>query len=277
MTLHDRARAFRLLHRPGDAVLVLPNAWDAMSARVIERAGAKAIATTSAGVSWVLGRPDGEGLGREEMLEMVRRMVRVVRVPVSADVEAGYGRGAPEDFAATVRGVIAAGAVGVNLEDGLDDGLRDPAEQAERIAAARAAAAAEGVELFINARVDVYLRQFGAERGRFDETVGRARAYVAAGADGIFVPGTADGPTIGRLAEAVGAPLNVLAGPGTPPVSELRRLGVARVSVGSTLSRWVMARVGQVAGALLEAGDFGVLDGALPYPDANRLFSSPED
>ena len=278
MSQHDRAAAFRRLHARGTApILVLPNAWDAMSARVVEAAGARAIATTSAGVSWALGHPDGQGLTREAMVDAVRRIVDAVRVPVSADVESGYGSGTPEDVAETVRAVLAAGAVGINLEDSPGrDGqpMLETAVQATRIAAARAAATAAGVDLFINVRIDSYLRQVGAEGDRFDETVRRAHAYTAAGADGVFVPVVVDGPTIQRLAAAVGAPLNVLAVPGAHRVDELRALGVARVSVGPGLARSVMSYIRRAAAELLDEGTYDALGGALTSPEANALFAS---
>lgn len=277
MSLRDRAAAFRRLHR-ADArtILVLPNAWDVISARLVEEAGARAIATTSAGISWSLGRPDGEGLTRAEMLDAVRRIAGAVRVPVTADVEGGYGTGTPDEVAETVRAVLAAGAVGVNLEDALGHGgqpLRTPDDQAARIAAARAAARAEGVELFINARVDVYLLEVGAPEGRFDETIRRARVYVTAGADGVFVPGVLDAPTIQRLAAAVVAPLNVLAKPGAPSVSELRELGVARVSVGPGVASAAMAVIRRAAVELLGPGTYAALRGGVSYAEANALVS----
>lgn len=273
----EHARVFRRLHeRRADAILVLPNAWDAMSARLVEAAGAQAIATTSAGVSWSLGRPDGHGLSRDAMADAVRRIAATVRVPVTADIEGGYGVGTPEDVAETVRSVIAAGAVGVNLEDSPGregEALLDVAAQAERVAAARASAAAAGVDLFINARIDGYLLRVGAEASRFDETVRRAQAYTAAGADGVFVPGLVDAATIQRLAAAVGAPLNIMAGPGAPSVRELRSLGVARVSLGPALARSVMTHVQRAAAEVLREGTYGALQDGLPFQEANGLFS----
>jgi 2-methylisocitrate lyase-like PEP mutase family enzyme len=272
----DLAAAFRRLHRsPDGAILVLPNAWDALSARVIEHAGARATATTSAGVSWALGRADGQGVTRGDMVEAVRRIVRAVRVPVTADVESGYGSGSPEDVAETVRAILEAGAVGINLEDAPGHGgevLLRLEEQEARISAARAAG---GSDLFINARVDVYLRQVGAESARLDEAVRRARAYIAAGADGVFVPGVVDAPTIGRLAGAISAPLNIMAGPGAPSVAELARLGVARVSVGPAITRAVMATIRDAARELLAAGTYDALAGGIPFADANGLFPAP--
>lgn len=229
----DRATLFRRLHerRP----LVLPNAWDAASARVIELAGAPAIASTSAGVSWALGRPDGQRLDRDEMIEVIRRMVRAVTLPVTADIEGGYGSGSTADVAETVRAVIGAGAVGINLEDSPgSDGqvLLAPERQAERIEAARAAARPTGVDLVINARTDVYLFQAVPPEARFDETVRRARLYRLAGADCVFVPGLADADAIAALVRATEGPLNVMAGPGAPTTKQLGKLGVARVSMG---------------------------------------------
>lgn len=268
----DRAGAFRRLHdRAAGRVLVLPNVWDAMSARVVEEAGAPALATTSSGVSWALGRPDGQGLTRDEMVGVVRRIAAAVRVPVSADMEKGYGAGTPADVAETARQVLDAGAVGLNLEDGADRAARrltDVARQAECLAAARAASP----DLFVNARVDVYLYQWGDEEARFDETVRRAAAYVAAGADGIFVPGVADAATIGRLAAAIDAPLNVLAGPGAPSVGALRALGVARVSVGASLARSVLGHVRRAAAEVLGAGTYDAMRDGVPFAEADALF-----
>ena len=279
MTQQDLAARFRQLHRPGaDPILVLPNAWDAMSARLVEAAGATAIATTSAGISWALGYPDGQGLTREAMIDAVRRIVAAVRVPVTADVESGYGTGSPDDVAATARGVIAVGGVGINLEDspGRDGApMLDSGVQAARITAARTAAVEAGVDLFINARIDTYVKKVGADGERFAETVRRARAYVAAGADGVFVPLVTDADTIRRLAAEVGAPLNVIGGPGVPSIGELRALGVARVSVGPGLARAVMAQIRNAAAELFGAGTYGALREQVTSPEANALFARP--
>lgn len=278
--LPQRADAFRRMHqREGGSLLVLPNAWDAMSARVIEEAGARAIATTSAGVAWALGRRDGEGLTRDQMINAVERITRVVRVPVTADVERGYGDGTPADVAETVRRVVGAGAVGINLEDapGRDGAtLMEADAQVERIAAAREAASGEGVELFINARVDVYLAQAGPPDGRFDEAVRRARAYASAGADGIFVPGVADAETIRALAAAVPLPLNVMAGRGASPgIAELQALGVARVSMGPALTLAVMGQVRRAAAEILQQGTYTAMADGLTFAEADALFARP--
>jgi 2-methylisocitrate lyase-like PEP mutase family enzyme len=272
MSLLDLAETFRRLHVRGTP-LVLPNAWDAGSARVIEAAGARAIATSSSGASWSLGRPDGEGTSRDEMLAVVRRVARAVSLPVTADVERGYGDGSPADVADTVRGVLDAGAVGVNLEDGEGPGaLTDEARQTARVAAAREAADAAGVPLYVNARVDSYLFGVGAPETRFDETVRRARAYLAAGADVIFVPGVIDAETIGRLASAIDAPLNVLARPGAPTIPELGALGVARVSLGGGVARAALGAAWRVATEVLQGGTYEALGAGVPIADMNALF-----
>lgn len=267
--------AFRDLHRPdAPRLLVLPNAWDALSARVIEDAGAPAIATTSAGVSWSQGRLDGQGLTRQQMMDVVKRVTEAVRVPVTVDIEGGYGGGTPEDVAETVRAVIDLGVVGINLEDTPGEGdevLLSPRRQAERIAAARAAAVAAGTDLFINARTDVYLFQVGPEASRFDEVVRRAQLYLGVGADGIFVPGVADGPTLGRLAAAIAAPVNAMVGPGAPDTAELYRLGIRRASLGPAITLAVAGQIRRVAAEVLGTGTYGSLAGALPFPEIGRL------
>lgn len=276
MTHRRNATTFRDLHRSGSGgLLVLPNAWDAMSARLIEEAGAPAIATTSAGVSWSLGFPDGQGLTREQMLTMVRRITDAVQVPVTADIEGGYGRGTPEDVAETARAVIGAGGVGINLEDspGHDgETLLDAGRQCERIAAARGAALAEGVDLFVNARIDTYLLEVGPEAERLVETMRRARAYVDAGADGFFVPDVIDPRTVAELVEAVDAPLNIMGGPGAPSVAELRRLGVRRVSLGPAVTKAVMMHIRRAAAEALGAGTYESLRDGIPFAEANGLF-----
>ena len=220
---HAKAAALRALH--GGGIFVLPNAWDAGSAVMIAAAGAQAIATTSAGVSWSLGRPDGQNLSREEAVAAVARIAAAVDLPVTADIEGGYGSD-PADVAATVAAVIEAGAVGINLEDSgaPGGGLFDPAAQAARIRAARAAAADAGLpELVINARTDVFLFQIGQPEGRLDDVLARAAAYAAAGADSLFVPGLLDLGTLATLTGAVALPVNVMVGPGAPDVAALRR------------------------------------------------------
>ncbi|GGM35998.1 2-methylisocitrate lyase [Micromonospora sonchi] len=274
MTTHQQRHAllFHDLHRPGTP-LVLPNAWDAASARIVASCGAAAVATTSAGVAWSLGRPDGDQLGREEALAAIGRIATVVTVPVSADIESGFGAD-PAGVALTVGGVLATGAVGINIEDALVSGtdpLRPVDDQCARIGAAREAADAAGVRLFVNARVDTYLREVGDPADRLAETLRRAAAYRAAGADGIFVPGVVDPAIVGALVAGIDAPLNVLAGPGSPPIPVLAELGVARVSLGSSIAQAAYGLIHRAATEALTQGSYGHIGDPLPYRDLNAL------
>ena len=271
-TQDDRARLFRSLHDPLSP-LALANAWDAASARLVEAAGATAIATTSAGVAWGLGAADGNRLDRDQAVALIARVVAAVDIPVSADIESGFGDTAAE-VGRTVGLVIAAGAVGINIEDAHTEPvspLRPTGEQAERIAAARTAADAAGVALFINARVDTYLRQVGDAAGRLPETLDRARAYLDAGADGVFVPGVTDPATVAALAAGIDAPVNILVGPGAPNVAELSKLGVARVSLGSWLAEAAYAVVRRAAEELVNDGTYTALGQSLGYQELNTL------
>ena len=268
-----RAAHFRALHR--GSVLVLPNAWDAGSAAVIEAAGATAIATTSAGVSWAAGAADAQGLSREQLVAAVGSIVQAVSLPVSADIESGYGPGV-DDVTATVRAIIEAGAVGINLEDtpGRDGAtVRTARDQAGRIAAARAAADAAGVNLFINARTDIYLFGIGDPEARFNDVQLRAETYADAGADGLFVPGLLDLDVIATLAEGP-LPLNVMAGPGAPPVSELAKAGAARVSVGSAIAQSAYQLASRAARELLTQGSYEALADPFDYARLNALLSA---
>lgn len=271
----ERLHALHVPHHP----LLLANAWDAASAAIVRSTGAAAIATTSAGVAWSLGAADGDQLDRDRAVDLINRVRAVVDVPVTADIEAGYGRTAAE-VGETVRLVIDAGAVGINLEDARyggpagDGPLRDIDDQAERIAAARAAADEAGIRLFVNARTDTYLRSVGAPDQRLTDTLTRGAAYLAAGADGVFVPGTADPAVIGRLADKLQAPLNILAGPGSPAVAELASLGVARISLGSSLAQSAYGLVRRVAAELLATGEYTGLDDHLDYGELNQLLAA---
>lgn len=261
-TQAEKAEIFRSLHR-GPEILVLPNAWDCVSARIVEEAGFPAIATTSAGVANALGYPDGEHIPAVEMLAAVRRIARCVRVPVSADLEAGYG-----DIAATAAGLVDSGAIGLNLEDAGGD----PAQHAARIATVRRVGRDLGVNLVINARTDLYLNRTGDPASRFDRACERLRAYIDAGADCVFVPGVADEDTIRRFVETLRFPLNVLAAAGTPPIRRLRELGVARVSAGSALARAAMGLTRRIAQELKAGGDYDTMfQMAIPH-SLNRLF-----
>lgn len=227
----EKARRFARLHEEG--MLILPNAWDAGSAVIIAAAGAPAIATTSGGVAWSMGRPDGQDLTREQMIEQVKSIVRAVDLPVTADVEGGYGPG-PEDVAATVEAAVAAGVVGVNIEDSKAPGgpLFSAAEQAARLKAGSAAAEAVGLpELVINARTDVFLYGIGKEEERLAEVIGRAEAYAEAGATSLFVPGLLDLAILEELVKSTPLPINAMAGPGAPP-------NTATSVPGSHVEKW---------------------------------------
>lgn len=272
--LNTQAQLLRSYHDPSAPVLVLPNAWDAASAAVIAAAGAQAIATTSGGVAWSLGRPDGQALGRDEMIDVLRRVAATVDVPVTADVEAGYGP-TPADVAATVRAVIDAGAVGINLEDSQAPGgpLFDVDAQTERIQAAREAAAAGGVPgLVINARTDVHLFQIGPPEGRGDDVRSRAKAYAAAGADCLFVPGLLDLAELATLVVVAPLPVNAMAGPGGPSIEELAAAGVRRISVGSGVAQAAYTMAQRAASELLTSGTYEALAGAIDFPTLNRMF-----
>ena len=270
-----KAEELRKLHG-GPRVLVLPNAWDVASARVLEELGFPAIATTSAGVAFALGYPDGQRISREDMLDVVGRVARAVRVPVTADMEAGYGT-TPKDMAETAKAIVAAGAVGLNLEDVTGDTESTQVEtklQSEKIRAIRDTSAALGVPLVINARTDVYLMPLGPEATRFDRTVERLRAYRAAGADCLFAPGVSDRGLIEKLVKAVAAPLNILVTPGCPSIPELETLGVRRASIGSGVMRSTLGLVRRIGKELLEKGTYStVFEGAIPFAEVNSLLA----
>ncbi len=270
-----KAEQFRALHDAAE-VLLLPNAWDVASARIVEQAGLPAVATTSAGIAFSLGYADGEKIPVEEMFAAVGRIARACHVPITADAEAGYGD-TPEAAALTARRVIESGAVGMNFEDATGEighPLFDLSVQVERIRAIRGAANNAGVPLVLNARTDVYLAQVGEAGARYDETVRRLAAYRDAGADCVFAPGVRDIATIKRLVADLRCPLNILASPGTPPVSELARLGVKRISLGSGAMRATMGFLRQLAGELKTSGKYLGLDSAPSYAEMNQLMEA---
>ena len=263
-TSAEKAELFRALHH-GPDVLVLPNAWDCVSARIFEEAGFPAIATTSAGIANAMGYPDGQRIPREEMLAVVKRIAGCVTVPVTADLEGGY-----DDIAGTIARLLETGAIGLNLEDA----ERDPAQHAQTIATARRAAHDLEVNVVINARTDIYLAGVGDPASRFKRACERSNAYSASGADCVFIPAVKDEETIRRFVEALHFPLNFLAVPGSPPVQRLKELGVARVSVGSGIARAAMALTRRIALEVKTTGSFDGLAQAFPYDEANQLFSA---
>ena len=258
--MENKADLLRSLHRP---TLVIGNVWDVASARIFERAGFAAIGSSSAGVAFALGYPDGQKISREEMLEVVARMAKAVKIPVTADVEAGY-----DDPVETAHRVWAAGAVGMNLED--TAGSEELIYLRPIIRSIRAAVP----KMVINARTDIFLNQIGDAATRFDRAVERLRMYRDAGADCLFAPGVRDRETIGQLVAALQAPLNILATAGSPPIAQMKSLGVARVSVGSGPMRATLGLCDRIARELHDQGTYtSMIEGAIPYADVNRLLS----
>ena len=256
----------------GGGVLILANASDVASARIVVEAGLPAVATSSAGVAWLMGYPDGQRISRNEMLLMVRRIAAALDAPVSADMEGGYGVG-PDSVARIVRETVEAGAVGLNIEDGAFEGaapLLDAGLAAERIAAGRAAADAAGIPAVINARTDVFLKG-GSGAEALNEAISRANAYRSAGADCLFVPFARDAETIGALVREIDGPLNVLASAASPPVPELARLGVARVSIGGLMSLAFATLAREIAVELKERGTYDFARGTILHPEMNAL------
>jgi len=267
-----KAEAFRALHHAAEP-LVLVNVWDVASARIVEQAGFPALATTSAGIAFSEGYPDGEQIPADRMFAGIARIAAAVHVPVTGDVEAGYGR-TPESAFQTAQSMISAGAVGMNFEDATGDAdrpLADLSLQVERIRAIREAAARFDVALVLNARTDVYLLQVGEPGGRYDETVRRLTAFRDAGADCVFAPGVRDAVTIGRLVKDLTCPLNILASPGGPTVAELGALGVKRISLGSGPMRAAMGTLRRLAEEVKTKGAWSAMDGAPSHAEMNAL------
>jgi 2-methylisocitrate lyase-like PEP mutase family enzyme len=263
----DTAETFHRLH-DGPDLLRLANCWDAGSARVIENLGARAVATTSAGVAWSNGYPDGNALPVDRLLASVRAIARVLRVPLSVDIEGGYSD-EPETVGMTVAALLEAGAVGINIEDG----RRPPELLAAKIERAKRAAQGVGVNLFVNARTDVYLHGLVPESLRIEETLARAKQYRDAGADGLFVPKVVESSDIRTIATRAGLPLNVLAWPGLPSASELTALGVRRLSAGSSIAQFALGRAAAAAAAFLGDGSRPPADGGPSFAELNALLS----
>ena len=266
----DWATAFRARHhvRP---VFLLPNVWDAMSARIFAAAGFQTVATTSGGVAWALGYADGERAPWAEVVEATSRIVRSARVPVTADIEAGYAA-TPAEVRAHVAQIIRAGVVGINLEDGLHGSIRTIADAAARIRAAREAADEERIPIVINARCDIYHSDQCDDAARFSETVERCQAYRAAGADCVYPFGVRDTVTIAALVEAIGAPVNVTGRAGMPDAAALERLGVARITIASAPALVTISAIQRLATELHATRSFVGLAATLRHPDAQKFF-----
>jgi 2-methylisocitrate lyase-like PEP mutase family enzyme len=242
----------------------MANAWDAITARLFEAEGFAAVATTSGGVSWSLGYADGEAAPWDEVVAATARIARAVSVPVTADIEAGFGD-TPEAVGRSIGDIIRAGAVGVNLEDGLRGGsppIRTIDDATARIRAAREAARAAGVPIVINARTDVFIDEIGEPGERVELALERGRAYLEAGADCIFVPAASDPDDLRALVAGMGGPVSVLASPRGPSLAELQSLGIARASLGPGSLGIAMSALRDAAESLLARGP---LEPALAY------------
>ncbi len=268
----ERAEDFRALHH-GKRILVLPNAWDVPSARVFEDAGFPAVATSSAGMLVSLGYPDGEVINRQEFVSAVGRIARVLSVPLSADIVAGFGKTSKEVLA-TVKAILKAGAIGVNIEDFVHatKKLYPVERQIENVKALRKLAETTGVPLVINARTDALRFADGDEEARIKEAIRRAMAYRDAGADCVYRMGLIDATAISRFVKALDFPINVMVRKGLPPASELQRLGVARVSFGPTPAYAAMGLLKRAAREVLEKGTFeNLVEGAITFDELNAL------
>jgi 2-methylisocitrate lyase-like PEP mutase family enzyme len=263
---------FRNLHRQPGQPLVLANIWDAGSARLVQSLGAKAIATTSAGVAWSLGYPDGNRLPFEKLAHVVRSIVDAVRVPVTIDVEAGYADD-PWAVVERLKPVIHAGIAGINIEDGADT----PNILAKKIEALKQSFALLGVDVFVNVRTDVYLRNLSPDEKKVSETLRRAAMYRLAGADGLFVPGILDPTQIREVASGTELPLNVMAVPGLPSLPELASLDVRRLSAGSAIFQVLWQQLARLAQRFHTEGDSRLFSSdSMSYGQLQALFGTSQ-
>lgn len=266
----DIGTSFLARHRP-PPVLLLPNVWDAMSARLFVAARFDALATTSGGVAWALGYPDGEFVPWAEVVAVTARIVRCAQVPVTADIEAGYSA-SPVEVGEHVAEIIQAGVVGINLEDGLHGPMRSIEDAVARISAAREAATKEGVPIVLNARCDIFHLQFGEENSRLAATVDRCKAYLAAGADCVYPFGLRDPATIEAFVRAVGAPVNITGRPGMPDAAASERISVARITIASAPTLVAMSSIQKLAAELRATGSFESLKRRCAIPMRKSCF-----
>ena len=269
--LTEKAERLKVLI-DADEMLVMPNVWDVAGARIVAEAGYPVIATSSAGVAWSLGHPDGEIISRDDMLFMVRRIAAAVDLPVTADMEAGYGE-APEAVADTVTATLEAGAVGGNIEDSLSQEAGHPMLDYDlsvaRIRAGREAAEAAGVPFVINARTDVFYG--GGNENSLDNAIRRGNAYLEVGAGCVFVPFIRDSETMEALVAGIDGPVNVLANPAAPKLEDLRDIGIARVSIGGLFSLMIYTHVRDACAELSETGELAWGKDNILHPDMNKL------
>ena len=268
----EKAEDFRALHH-GKRILILPNGWDVPSARLFEDAGFPAIATSSAGMLVSLGYPDGEVIGRTEFVSAVGRIARVLSVPLSADVVAGFGK-TTKEVLVTVKAILKTGAVGINIEDftHATKKLYPIERQVENVKAIRKLGETTGIPLVINARTDALRYAEGDEGARLREAVRRATAYRDAGADCVYPMGLVDADSITNFVKALDSPINVMVRKSLPPISELQRLGVARVSFGPSPSYAAMGLLKRAAKEVLEKGTYeNLIEGAITFDELNAL------
>ncbi len=274
-TYHTKLEDFRKLHKLS-STFVLPNAWDVMSAKMFEKNGFKAIGTTSAGIAASLGYQDGEQIPFDQMLTVLERIVNAVNVPISADIEAGYGI-TVEEVVTNVQRIIETGAVGINIEDGTgdaDEPIGDISSQTEKIAAIKERSITSESGLFINARTDIYWLGIGDPSSRFQKTLERVRAYEEAGADCIFIPGLYDKETIHNLRAEISCPINLLVSPDLPALEELSKIGIERVSTGSAPFRATVTLLEKLSEEINNDQTFHLMtENVLPY---GKIFI-PED
>ena len=259
---------FQRLHH-GATLLILPNVWDAGSARLMESLGARAIATTSAGLAWSHGYPDGNALPTDRLIAATRDIARAIGVPLSMDIEAGYSDD-ERSVSRLVRDILNAGAAGINIEDGTGS----PDQLCRKIAAIRDITSRSGGDLFVNARTDVYLRGIAVGDAAVGEVIDRAARYRAAGSDGLFVPGLIDGNAMAAIAAAIHPmPLNIMAAPGLPSNDALQTAGVRRLSAGSAIAQASWGRTARLAAAFLEGDVSDLFGAAAEYGKMNELFA----
>ncbi|MCP4937206.1 MAG: isocitrate lyase/phosphoenolpyruvate mutase family protein [bacterium] len=274
MSQRRKAQEFLSLHQ-GSQAFILPNAWDVVSARLLEQAGFQAIATASAAIAWAAGVPDGEEMSREEMIAIVGRIVRAVNIPVSADLERGYGD-SPEEVGKTIEMVIEAGAVGANLEDSDGAGsVISPNDMVERITAARQTIESSGIEFVLNARVDMLIRHKEHE-ANLDHVIDRANAYLDSGANCIYV--LTNGPEfVPELAASIRGPLNILGGAQDTSLRDFEKMGVKRVTIGPYLLGAAFGGVRDHAREMLDQGTFSFAQNSLNFNEVQELVSRKTD
>ena len=265
----NRTLIFRNLHSDHNKPLVLPNIWDAGGARIVESLGAKAVATTSAGVAWSKGYPDGNVMPALFLVHLAGEIVKAVKVPVSIDFEAGYSD-KPSVVVENLKPIVAAGISGINIEDGTDE----PTLLAKKIEAIKKMASSEGVDIFVNARTDVYLQDLVADDKKVNETLERAATYQGAGADGLFVPGLTDTVAISKITKGTGLPVNLMSDSALPKADVLAKINVRRLSAGITLTTIIYKHFARLAGNFLKEGDCGIFDeDAMAFSEIQGLFA----